>query len=65
MIRSQRYENEQIWHFIRWPKLHLHCSVKLVYKGHSKDPENVAFIYRLKLYAIFIDRKNETALYRQ
>jgi hypothetical protein len=41
------------------------CTVKPVYKGHSREPENVVFIYRLKLYALFINEKNETALYRQ
>ena len=40
-------------------------TVKLVYTGHSREPENVTFIYRLKLYALFINEKNETALYRQ
>ena len=45
-------------------------TVKPVYRGHSREPENVDFIsscplYRLQLYAIFINRKNETALYRQ
>jgi hypothetical protein len=39
--------------------------VKPVYKGHSREAENVAFIYRLKLYALFINETNETALYRQ
>jgi len=45
--------------------------VKPVYKGHSMEPVNVAFyeqlsfIYRLRLYALFINGKNETALYRQ
>jgi hypothetical protein len=37
---------------------------KPVYKGHSREPENMLFIYRLKLYALFINEKNETALYR-
>jgi hypothetical protein len=32
-----------------------------VCKGHSREPENVAFIYRLKLYALYINGKNETA----
>jgi hypothetical protein len=27
--------------------------------------ENVPFIYRLKLYALFINGENEAALYRQ
>jgi hypothetical protein len=38
-----------------------------VYKGHSKEPENVAFMSScpLKLYALFNNGKNETALYRQ
>ena len=43
-----------------------------VYKGHSREPENMVFMnsiivnieYRLKLYAPFINGKNETALYR-
>jgi hypothetical protein len=38
-------------------------TVKSVYKGHSREPENVVFIYRLKL--LFINGENETALYRQ
>ena len=44
------------------------CSVytiKPVYKGHLKEPENVPFIYRLKLYALFMNGENEAALYRQ
>jgi len=40
-------------------------TVKPVYKGHSREPENVPFIYRLKLNALFINGENETALYRQ
>jgi len=40
-------------------------TVKPVYKGHSREPANVAFIYRLKLYALFISWKNKTALYSQ
>ena len=46
-------------------------TVNPVYKGHTREPENVAFIscslyiYRLRLYALFINGKNETALYRQ
>ena len=27
-------------------------TVKPVYKGHSREPENVSFIYRLKLYSL-------------
>jgi hypothetical protein len=38
-------------------------TVKPVYKGHSKEPENVVFIYRLKLYAPFINGENDTVLY--
>jgi hypothetical protein len=34
-------------------------TVKPVYKGHSKEPENVVIIYRLKLYAPFINGENE------
>ena len=30
---------------------YLKYTVKPVYKGHSWESENVAFIYRLKLYA--------------
>ena len=46
-------------------------TIKPVHKGHSRKPVNVAlneqlsFIYRLKLYAQFINEKNETVLYRQ
>jgi hypothetical protein len=40
-------------------------TVKPVYKGHSREPKNVPFIYRLKLYALYIYGENETALYRQ
>jgi hypothetical protein len=29
------------------------------------EPENVPFIYRLKLYALFMNGENEAALYRQ
>ena len=39
--------------------------VNPVYRGHSMESENVAIIYRLRLYAIFINWKNEAALYRQ
>ena len=35
------------------------------YKGHSRVPENVPFIYRLELYTLFINGENEAALYRQ
>jgi len=44
-------------------------TVKPVYKGHLREPENVALMssfplnYRLKLYTLFINGKNETALY--
>jgi predicted AlkP superfamily pyrophosphatase or phosphodiesterase len=34
-------------------------------EGHSREPKNVPFIYRLKLYALYIYGENETALYRQ
>ena len=34
--------------------------VKPLYKGHSREPRNVSFTYRLKLYALFIKSKNET-----
>jgi hypothetical protein len=45
-------------------------TVKPVYKGHSGNLKMwplsaIAFIYRLKLYALFINGKNDTALYRQ
>jgi hypothetical protein len=33
-----------------------------IYKGYSREPENVPFIYKLILYALFIDGKIETAL---
>ena len=33
--------------------------VNPVYKGHSMQPENVAFIYRVKLYALFITRRKQ------
>ena len=36
-----------------------------VYIGHSSEPEKVPFIYRLKLYALFINGENEAALYKQ
>jgi hypothetical protein len=46
--------------------------VTTVYKGYSSEPENVPFnnrtlpfIYRSKLYALFMNGKNETGLYRQ
>ena len=48
------------------------CStVKLVYKGHSRQPENVLFICSLSLFTGFKNMhcslmvNNETALYRQ
>ena len=47
---------------------HIICNVvtvKPVYKGHSREPENVPFIYRLKLYGLFINGKNQASLYRQ
>jgi hypothetical protein len=39
------------------------CTVKPVYKGHYREPENVAFIYRLKLYALLINGKNSFSLW--
>ena len=52
------------------------CTVKPVYKGKlfikatfpgpfSDLYEQLSFIYRLKLYALFINGENETTLYRQ
>ena len=41
-----------------------HDAVKLVYKGHSGEPEQVLFIYRFKRYAQLINGENEAALYR-
>ena len=38
--------------------------VKPVYKGHSKEPQTMPFINMLKLYALFINWKNEATLYR-
>jgi hypothetical protein len=40
-------------------------TVKPVFKGHSREPEQLPFIYRLRLYALFINGENENALYRQ
>jgi len=41
-----------------------YCTVvKPVYKGHSREPENVPFMYRLNLYALFINGKHETFRY--
>jgi hypothetical protein len=40
-------------------------TVKPVYKGHPNKRKNVVFMYKLKLYALFINGKIETALYRQ
>ena len=37
-------------------------TVKPIYKGHSREPENVPFIYRLKLYALLMNGQNEAAL---
>jgi hypothetical protein len=42
-------------------------TIKPVYKGHSREPENGVFeqlfiIYRLKSYALYINGKNETVL---
>ena len=65
-------------HNIRMAKMP-RCSVywqnlstfKPVYKGHSREPENVPFMcialylqFR-SIYALFINWKNETAFYRQ
>jgi hypothetical protein len=36
-------------------------TVKSVYKGHSTEPENVPFTYRLTLYAQLINGENEAA----
>ena len=46
------------------------CAVKPVNKEHSTYPENVVlneqlpFIYRFKIYALFINGKHEPVLYR-
>ena len=42
-------------------------TVKSVYKGPSREPENVSFIISCPsyTYALFINWENETALYRQ
>ena len=45
-------------------------TVKPVYKGHSREPENEAFmsswpLYTGLLYALFNNGKNKTVLYRQ
>jgi hypothetical protein len=40
------------------------CCVHL-YKGFLRESENVPFIYRLKLYALFINVKHKISLYRQ
>jgi hypothetical protein len=32
--------------------------VQSVYKEHSREPENLPFMYRLILYALFINGKN-------
>ena len=45
--------------------LYILCTVKPVYKRHCRELKNVPFIYRLKLYVLFINGKNEAALYRQ
>jgi hypothetical protein len=37
-------------------------TVKPVYKGPSREPENVTFIYRFKLYALLTNGKNKTGL---
>ena len=40
-------------------------TVKPVYKGHSREPENVAFMNSLKFHVQLINGKNETILYRE
>ena len=40
-------------------------SVKPLCKGPWREPENVPFIYKLKLYVLFIDGENVASLYRQ
>jgi hypothetical protein len=44
-------------------------TVKPVYKGHLREQrdlyEQVLFIYRLILYALFMNGENEAALYSQ
>ena len=40
-------------------------TVKPVYKGHSRKPENVAFMSSCPLYTLFINKENETAPYRK
>ena len=39
------------------------CTVKPVYKGHSREPENVPFVYRLKLSTFIINHHFYTAEY--
>jgi hypothetical protein len=39
------------------------CTVKPVYKGHSREPENVPFVYRLKLSTFIINPHFYTAEY--
>ena len=41
-------------------------TVKPVYKGHSREPTNMPFMssWPLQLYGLFINGKNEAALYR-
>ena len=42
---------------------HIHVfTVKPVYKGHSREAENVLFIYRFKLYLLFINEKHEVTI---
>ena len=36
----------------------IYHTVKPVYKGHYWEPKNVPFIYRLKLYPLFINGEN-------
>jgi hypothetical protein len=51
--------------FLQFQLLEKKQLVKPVYKNHTREPENVSFIYRLKSYALFINGENETAFYRQ
>ena len=62
-VQSPQFQ--QVW--MEW--LYNENTVKPVYKGHSMEPEKVVLwalnIYRLKWYALFINGRNETCLYRQ
>jgi hypothetical protein len=46
------------------PHIWLHIQSNLYIKDTQENLENVPFIYRLKLYELFRNGKNETALYR-